>query len=60
MPRGLWGAVGCARFVLSTGIEADLLHRAGSSGHVEVADATALDDGVVVLTYRTSTPHRGR
>jgi hypothetical protein len=60
VPRGLWGAVGYARFVLGTGIEADLLHRAGSCGHVEVADATALENGVVVLTYRASTPHRGR
>lgn len=47
-------------FVLGTGTGSDLLHRAGSSGHFELADATALDNGVVVLTYRASTPHRAR
>lgn len=49
-------------FFLGTGTGGDLLHRAGSSGHFELADATVLENGVVVLTYQASagSPHRAR
>jgi dihydrofolate reductase len=40
-------------FFLGTGAAGDLLHRAGSSGRFEFADSTRLDNGIVILTYRS-------
>lgn len=41
-------------FFVGTGTTDDLLYRAGSSGRSDVVDANALDNGIVILTYRTS------
>lgn len=42
-------------FLVGTGSSSDLLHRPGSSGRFALTDTTALDDGVVILTYAAST-----
>ena len=41
-------------FFVGTGSPADLLYRPGSSGSFDLADATTLDSGIVILTYRTT------
>lgn len=43
-------------FFVGTGADGDLLHRAGSSGRFELAETTDLGNGVVILTYRASSP----
>jgi dihydrofolate reductase len=43
-------------FFLGTGTPSDLLYRAGSAGTFELAHATSLDGGIVILTYRASAP----
>ena len=42
-------------FFIGTGTADELLYRPGSTGQFTLADATALDDGVVILTYRLQT-----
>lgn len=39
-------------FFVGSGNSNDLLYRAGSSGTFELSDSTALDSGIVILTYR--------
>ncbi len=39
-------------FFLGAGTGDDLLHRAGSSGTFRLADSTALESGIVILSYR--------
>ena len=41
-------------FFLGTGTSSDLLYRPGSSGNFELAGATSLDSGIVILNYRSS------
>jgi dihydrofolate reductase len=41
-------------FMLGTGTTDDLLYRPGLSGRFDLVDSTALDSGIVVLTYRTA------
>ena len=41
-------------FFVGTGTTSDLLYRSGSSGTFDLADSTNLDNGVVILTYRSS------
>ncbi|HZJ05364.1 MAG TPA: dihydrofolate reductase family protein [Nocardioidaceae bacterium] len=41
-------------FFVGTGSASDLLYRPGSSGTFDLADATTLDSGIVILTYQAS------
>jgi dihydrofolate reductase len=41
-------------FFIGTGTTNDLLYRCGSAGMFDLADSTTLDDGVVILTYRST------
>jgi dihydrofolate reductase len=41
-------------FFVGTGTADELIYRPGSTGQFTLDDATALDDGVVILTYRAS------
>jgi dihydrofolate reductase len=41
-------------FLVGNGTTDDLLYRAGSSAEFELADTTTLDNGIVVLAYRTA------
>jgi dihydrofolate reductase len=43
-------------FFVGTGSADELLYRAGSTGRFDLVDTTTLDSGVVILTYRSSTP----
>lgn len=43
-------------FFVGTGSTDDLLHRAGSTGRLTLADTTTLDSGIVVLTYGFESP----
>ena len=43
-------------FFVGTGSADDLLHRAGSTGRFDLVDATTLDSGIVILSYRSRTP----
>jgi len=42
-------------FFVGTGTSDELLYRPGSTGRFTLTDATTLDDGVVILTYRLQT-----
>ena len=42
-------------FFVGTGTAGDILYRAGSSGSFQLADSTSLNNGIVILTYRSST-----
>lgn len=41
-------------FFVGTGTPGDLLYRAGSSSIFELADSTALTNGIVILSYRSA------
>jgi len=41
-------------FFIGTGTAVDLLYRPGSSGTFDLVDSNTLDNGTVILTYRTS------
>ena len=41
-------------FFLGTGTAGDLVHRTGSSGSFELAESTALESGIVILSYRAA------
>lgn len=41
-------------FFLGTGSTTDLLYRPGSSGRFDLTDTTALDSGIVILTYQAA------
>jgi len=43
-------------FFVGTGSADELLYRAGSTGRFDLVDTTTLDSGVVILSYRSSTP----
>ena len=40
-------------FLVGSGTAGDLLFRAGSSGTFDLVDSTTLDNGIVILTYRS-------
>jgi dihydrofolate reductase len=40
-------------FFVGAGTTADLIYRAGSSGTFDLIDSTCLDNGIVILAYRT-------
>jgi dihydrofolate reductase len=42
-------------FFIGSGTADDLLYRPGSAGQFTLADTTALDSGIVILTYRRQT-----
>jgi len=43
-------------FFVGTGAADDGLYRAGSTGRFDLVDSTALDSGIVILSYRSRTP----
>ena len=43
-------------FFVGTGSADDGLYRAGSTGRFDLVDSTALDSGIVILSYRSRTP----
>ena len=42
-------------FFVGSGTADDLLYRPGSAGHFTLAEATSLDSGIVILSYRRQT-----
>jgi riboflavin biosynthesis pyrimidine reductase len=42
-------------FFVGSGSADELLFRPGSAGQFTLADSTALDDGIVILSYRLQT-----